>query len=200
MFTVGLGLLANSHQFLPHLIAHFNGRNRQFIAQTIQLSLKSLKGSLAIGLVFLLDLRQPVFRRGLDHGQLGPADLFAFSHNERVAQQDIFGGGAAFHVFQTILDDLGFMNSLIGRGCQLLIISLIESRQLRFQFGDTLLGAFGFFIDSGLNLFFQAQFGFGQLFLQPLYGALAGFFVHVSDDILGKIEDAVQVAAGNVEE
>jgi hypothetical protein len=43
-----MGLLANSHQFLPHLIAHFTGRNRQFIAQPIQFSLQRLKSSLAI--------------------------------------------------------------------------------------------------------------------------------------------------------
>jgi hypothetical protein len=58
-------------------------------------------------------------------GKLGPADLFAFGHNQGVAQHDLFGGSAAFHIFQTVLDDLGGMNSLIGGGRQLLIIGLI---------------------------------------------------------------------------
>ncbi len=79
--------------------------------------------------------------------------------------------------------------------------------ELVLQLGFLLLEFSQFLIAAGLDLGDLGvddarlfALGDGDLILETLEGLLAGIFVHIADDVLGKIQHPVQVAAGDIQQ
>ncbi len=109
-------------------------------------------------------------------------------------------GRLAHLVLQGLLELLAFFDHRVQLLGNLLIIALLESGALLVHLAQFVI-ALGLDLgDLGIDACGLLTLGDGDFIFETLQGLLAGFFVHIGDDVLGKIQHTVQVAARNIQQ
>ena len=200
LVAVDLGLLAQANQFQLQLFANLAGHAVDLALEIGRFAHDGRDLALVIFLDLGLHGREPFRRDFLHHDAVLAPDLFALLDDDRITQHDLGRGRAALLILNPLLNRARFLHDLVARVRQALVERGVQLLELRFQFGNPRRDFQRALLDHLLQLDVDLGFGVAQIFLEALQRAIARVVVHVRDDILRKIQHAVQIAARNIQQ
>ena len=135
-------------------------------------------------------------------GNMGRGDLDAgfCDHRSGAAEDNRLVEHLALVVLEEKLQALAFLDDGFQCRGSLFIVLALQLGLFLLEFGQVLitagldLGNFGV-DDAGLF-----ALGDGDFILQAFEGLLAGILIHIADDVLGKVQHPVQVAARDIQQ
>ena len=109
-------------------------------------------------------------------------------------------GGFAHLVLKLFLQLLTFLDDRVKLFGDAFVVALFEHGLLLLQLGNVGI-AFGFDLgDAGVDFRSLLAFRDCDLIFEALQRLLAGFLIHVGDNVLGKVKHPVQVAARDIQQ
>jgi len=200
LVAVSLGLLAQTDHFLIHPIAQPFAGHTDLAAQLFDLATERFQVALLLFLSRALDRLQAFLGDLVDQNSVFAADGLALLNDEFTGQDDVLGGARTLQVRQPLFDVLGFLHQLVGAGAQAVVEAAMQLVANGLALGQARGGLTGRLLQLLAQLRVQLALRLLELLIQPLQRALARLFVDVGDDVLGEVENAVEVTARNVQQ
>ncbi len=139
----------------------------------------------------------------LNFGDVGGSNLFPGIHDgdfpiQRV-ENDGFANLLSHPGLNFALQSLAFFDHRIITLCDLFVNTFFQPFALGINFLQRLVTALLNLGNPGIDLISQFPLGNTNFIIQSFQGLLPGIFVHIGHDVLGKVQHAIKIPAGNIQ-
>jgi len=150
---------------------------------------------------FIFKLFQALLDHFLDTGKVLIIDGFSRFHDNDIGIGEMDGSPSRFTqlLFQAGFQSLPGLDDWFELFCQCFVEAQFHRITALVQLGKILISASFDFRYSSIDASCLFPLGFGDFFFQLLEGFLASIFIDIGHHILCKIENAIQVAPGNIQ-